>query len=86
MATFVSEPVGDSNMRQSLDCTYLGQYDRDMIVSNSCHTAQGGQGKYRRAAQGGQGKYCFVSLWLALSRILSQWKHSLNDTQFGVSV
>ncbi len=89
LATFVSEPVGDSNMRQSLDCTYLGrlgQYDRDMIVSISCHAAQAAQGKHCCAAQSGQGKYCFVSLWLALSRILHQWKQSLNDAQFVVSL
>jgi hypothetical protein len=36
-----------------------------------------------RAAQGGQGKYCFVSLALALSRILRQWKHGLRILQFG---
>jgi hypothetical protein len=39
------------------------------------------------AAQGGQGKYCFVSLSLALSCILHQWKHSFNEvTQLGNNI
>jgi hypothetical protein len=56
-----------TNLKQSILETFnIYGPNTDRIVSISCH-----------ATQGGQAKYCFVSISLALSRILRQCKYSL---------